>query len=954
MLSVTRLITSTAILVPVVILTNTAALASIPIPTLDSTAQNRSQNEFNNLTTNVKKPKPSKNKKKTKKNVDVSDPRISNESGRLEGDIVVTGLRENVRTARAAKRRAHQIVDVVLAQDIGKLPDKNVPEALARVPGVQIDRDRGEGGQVRIRGLDGVMTTINGSPTFSTGDRTTYLNDISSDLIAGIEVYKTRTPDQVEGSQTGVINLTMRRPTDFKLGATYAINVRGDYADQIKRINPYVSALVAYNAETPIGKLGFSVNGTFNRVSYQESMKWNGLPDWMWDNRQVISTGTTPTNIYVPRAIGFAGTDGWSKRAAVNVSTQWKPNDKLSFVLEGGFSNQKMLWADSGYIIPVTTSGSAVPPPTLSDIVLSSDGRLVKSLTMTSIDPQGPGRESFVHETSNYNGRFQVNYVDERVDLSASANYVRSDNDSDNINHWIRFNKDPSYKIIFNDDRDPRGGPTIELVGVDLMDPNNYRYIDGFGQSRQYTYSAETELKTDIKVNTFANFIDYIKVGFRYANRTYDRNYGRRDYGNLRLPIADLPDYKLTPAGQTFQGAANGTNVKWLIGDTGSIRESWNAIRAKIVGLNADLANYYPTYQPWDFFTGSDGSMAAYGMVHYNVNLLFPIEGDIGARLVNSMVNMRSIQRTAQYKIVNGNRTLVTEQTPVTVKSNFVDILPSVNAIVHFTPKLMLRLAYTGDVQRPPSYQLNPQLFLNLENTLQPTATGGNAQLGPIVTSKYDASLEWYFGATGLASLAVWQWNQRGFVFYRTLPEFLPESPNVPVLVTRPYALGQGRHRGIEGRVSTFFSFLPGILKSFGAEVNGTLNITRTGVPSFDPVNPNAMTFSYSPYFNVSKYTYNLIGFFEKDGLNIRVAYNWRSRVQRDRSLFNPYLNVFADPIERLDASINYDITKNLTVALEASNLTRNGIRSFWGSYEMPQDVRFFSRNYAISVRTRF
>ena len=200
----------------------------------------------------------------------------------------------------------------------------------------------------------------------------------------------------------------------------------------------------------------------------------------------------------------------------------------------------------------------------------------------------------------------------------------------------------------------------------------------------------------------------------------------------------------------------------------------------------------------------------------------------------------------------------------------------------------------------------------------------------------------------------MWQWNQRGFIFYRTLPEFLPESPNVPVLVTRPYALGQGRHRGIEGRVSTFFSFLPGILKSFGAEVNGTLNITRTGVPSFDPVNPNTMTFSYSPYFNVSKYTYNLIGFFEKDGLNIRVAYNWRSRVQRDRSLFNPYLNVFADPIERLDASINYDITKNLTVALEASNLTRNGIRSFWGSYEMPQDVRFFSRNYAISVRTRF
>ena len=157
-----------------------------------------------------------------------SQPQLSNDNGRLEGDIIVMGLRENVKSARNAKRRASQIVDVVVAQDIGKLPDKNIPEALARIPGIQIERNRGEGGDVKIRGLGGVMTTVNGSPTFSAGDRTTYLNDISSDMVAGIEVYKTRTPDQVEGSQTGVINLTLRRPTDFKEGATYAFSVRGD------------------------------------------------------------------------------------------------------------------------------------------------------------------------------------------------------------------------------------------------------------------------------------------------------------------------------------------------------------------------------------------------------------------------------------------------------------------------------------------------------------------------------------------------------------------------------------------------------------------------------------------------------------------------------------------------------------------------------------------------------
>lgn len=950
---------SAAIAVAVVLTSGSAAARSIEQnvgqPTTSPTKPAKSTKPAKR-TKKVKPPKASKTDSRTVTDRVADsdgDPKVSNDSGRLEGDIVVTGLRENVRSARSAKRRAQQIVDVVLAQDIGKLPDKNVPEALARVPGVQIDRDRGEGGQVRIRGLTGVMTTVNGSPTFSAGDRTTYLNDVSSELVAGIEVYKTRTPDQVEGSQTGVINLTLRRPTDFKEGATYSVNLRGDYADQIKRVNPYVSALVAYNADTEYGKMGFSVNGTWNRVSYQESVKWNGEPARPGDPRQIISTGTVPTNIFIPASVGFSGTDGWSKRGAFQVSTEWKPSDRLSFVLEGGYSNAQMLWADSLYIIPLIYSGSAAPPPRLSNIVLNDDGRLVKSLTATTIDPQGPGRQSWQHETRNYNARFSTHYADERVDLTGSINYARSNNYSNNIFHWIRFNRDPVVNVIFNNPDDPRGGNNIELVGVDLLDQSNYRYIDGFDQSRQYTLSAETEYKFDLRLNTFWDPVEYIKVGFRHANRTYDRNYGARAYGNLRLPISGLPDYQLIKAGQSFQGAGSTTDVNWLIGDSTAIRRNFPALLSQIKNIDpVGLANYYPRYNPGAFFTGSDGSFAAYGVAHYNMKLLFPIEGDIGARLVNSLTSLAGIQRTSGFQIINGQRTLVETSEATNPNGNYFDILPSVNAIVHFTPKLQLRLAYTGDVGRPSAYDINPALFLNLENTVQPTASGGNASLGPVQSTKYDASLEWYFGQTGIASIAVWQWNQNGFITRQTRSEILPESPNAPVLVNRPYALGRGRHRGVEGRLTSFFSFLPGILSSFGGEANGTLNLTGVAFPNTNEQGEEV--FVYGPFLYVSKYVYNLIGFFEKDGLNIRVAYNWRSRQQARRDAFNPFLNVFIDPIERLDASINYDVNKNLTIALEASNLTRNGVRSYWGTYDVPQDTRFFSRNYALSVRSRF
>lgn len=880
-----------------------------------------------------------------------SQPQVSNQSGRLEGDIVVVGLRENVKSARSAKRNAQQIVDVVLAQDIGKLPDKNVPEALARVPGVQIERDRGEGGSIRIRGLDGAMTTINGSPTFSAGDRTTYLNDISSDLVAGIEVYKTRTADQVEGSQTGVVNLTLRRPTDFKSGTTYALSARGEYADRLRQWNPFLSALVAYNADTEVGKIGFSINGTYNKVRYNESLTYAGRPTIPRNPSQIIVPGTTPARIYIPYVAGFAGPNGWSQRVAFQFSTNWRPDDHWNFVLEGGLADQKMLWGDTQFVVPIVYPPNAVPLPVLSNIVMNGDGQLVKSLTLTSIDPQGPGRQSYLHNTRNKNGRFQVEYNSERFEFTGWVNYAMSNNKSDSLFHWLRFAQQPQVDIDFNDKTNALGGGvTINFAGTDLMDPKNYVYLDGFNQSKQYTFSHETEIKGDLKLYTFWRPIDWLKVGYRYANRSYERNYGERGYADLRIPLSILPNYVLSPANVNISSQAGSPN--WLIGDSDTIRANLDTIRSLLVKIYPSLVDRYPAYNPAAFFTGSDGSLAAYGMLHYNAKLLFPIDGTIGMRFVNTLTNLRATQRVISQQLVDGRYQTVVTSTALSPKGNSLDMLPSVNAIIHFTPKLQLRTAWTRDIFRPNSYQINPSLTLNLLNTNAPTASGGNSNLRGTRQDKYDASLEWYFGATGTASLAVWQWDQEGRIFNRELLEYLPESPNIPVRVTRPYNLGKGRFRGLEGQLTTFFTFLPGVLKSFGGSVNGTLALTKSADPTYD--SKGNVSFSYNPWNFVSKYTYNLIGFFEKDGLNVRVAYNWRSRQQIFADKSDPYNNIFLDPVSRLDASINYDVKRYLTVAIEGSNLLRDGNRSFWGTYDLPQDTRYFSRTINLSVRTRF
>ncbi|MFY0529689.1 TonB-dependent receptor plug domain-containing protein [Archangium gephyra] len=132
-------------------------------------------------------------------------------------EIVVVGLQRSMQKAQSVKRNSDQIVDTVVAQDIGKLPDVTVSETAARIPGVQVARERGEAaGQVLVRGLPDVTTTYNGREIFTAETRSVALADFPSGGIASLDVYKTTTADQLEGGLAGLIDVRSRRPFDFE------------------------------------------------------------------------------------------------------------------------------------------------------------------------------------------------------------------------------------------------------------------------------------------------------------------------------------------------------------------------------------------------------------------------------------------------------------------------------------------------------------------------------------------------------------------------------------------------------------------------------------------------------------------------------------------------------------------------------------------------------------------
>src|SRR6476661_8705952 len=171
-----------------------------------------------------------------------------------DNSIVVTGLRRSLRSARNIKRNSDQVVDAIVAEDIGKLPDITVSDTAARIPGVQVERSRGEAGRVLLRGFDNTYytTTYDSREIFTAETRSVALQDFPSGAIAAIEAFKTSTANLVEPGIAGLVNVRSRRPFDFK---------------------------------------GFEVNGSFWELHSRQAGEWNPNGNIMLTDRWKVGDG---------------------------------------------------------------------------------------------------------------------------------------------------------------------------------------------------------------------------------------------------------------------------------------------------------------------------------------------------------------------------------------------------------------------------------------------------------------------------------------------------------------------------------------------------------------------------------------------------------------------------------------------------------------------------------------
>src|SRR3954465_1191915 len=134
-------------------------------------------------------------------------------------EVVVTGVRKSLREALDVKRGSDKVVEAISAKDIGVLPDVTIAESIARLPGVNATRDRGNDSQAVVRGLGArlVLGTINNREVASSEpDRNVRWEIYPSEVVSGVQVYKSQSADLVAGGVAATINISTLDPLDYK------------------------------------------------------------------------------------------------------------------------------------------------------------------------------------------------------------------------------------------------------------------------------------------------------------------------------------------------------------------------------------------------------------------------------------------------------------------------------------------------------------------------------------------------------------------------------------------------------------------------------------------------------------------------------------------------------------------------------------------------------------------
>ncbi|MEQ7328732.1 TonB-dependent receptor [Xanthomonas campestris] len=843
--------------------------------------------------------------------------------------VQVTGTRSSVTKAQLVKQNAEQIVDSIVAEDIGKLPDNNVAEALQRISGIQISRNYGEGSSIAIRGLTQVRTELNGRDIFTANDgRGLSFEDVSAELLGGVNVYKNPSADMIEGGLGGTVDLRTRLPFDYE-GRKIAGSVQYNYYDLADDGKPAFSGLFSDRWQTGIGEIGILVNYSQQKSPFRQDTI--SIEPWY---TQTDLPGYEGQGVSVPHGAGINTTIGERERKTGAFAMQWRPNDSVEVYTQVLRSEYDFSWHDySFFALTGENNMQGLPGIQVNDRNEFVNGSFqnVPTESNTSLTE----RHSVTTDYS-LGGKWTVN---EKLTLSTDFQYVDATTTGTRYILSTGQSTSPQFNVDFRGDL-PRLSVT-DSSGAEgyLADVNNYdgwRYhLDNKDDNKgtEFAWRADMDLAFD------SDFVRSFKAGVRYTDRdaeTKGNIYRFMCINNCAgAPFSQFPsvDVVTNPITDFFRGEGH-------------------AFGPTLTASDAAVANYQQTlatfgaspleFSPNNINAQTEKTYAAYGVLRFGVDSdSIPFDGNIGVRVVRTEVGSTGV-RTGTDGEGGG---LI----PVDAQQTYTDVLPSLNLRWMLSDTLQWRFAASRGISRPTFDRLNPNLSLSTGSSNgASTFTGraGNPDLEPVKADQFDTALEWYFGQGSM---------MYGTLFYKKIEGFIADSVFNEVYdgrvwqITRPVNGDAGKIRGAELGYTQFFDFLPGWLSGFGLQTNYTYVDSEAPSPTATDTNGQALTV---PLEGLSKNSYNAILSYETARFQGRVAYNWRSDwLVTTAGNGTENLPVYNKGFGQLDASLRFNINDVWSISLDGVNLLDTRRESYLGTESRYRDFVINDRRYGLTLR---
>jgi iron complex outermembrane receptor protein len=843
-------------------------------------------------------------------------------------DIVVTGFRQSLNAARDIKRDAVQIVDSVVADDIGKLPDRNVAESLARVSGVQVDRGIGEGTSVSVRGLRQNVFLLNGRQIVDATGRggngldtltsSTYgiLALVPSELISRLEVTKLPGADQIAGALGGIVDVQTRMPLDSP--NQIAAKLGGVYYEQARKAGYEGFALVSHKfADDTLGVL---LSASYNR----RDLSQQGLDTFSGYSRFTDSAGQVHFGNADARPEEIKET---RKNLGLDAVVQWRPADGIEITADSFYSKLKSdrnrWWL------------SFTPTAGLTNATYS-DNNILQSGTATG--PVLTNTEFLTTDADVWSSALRAKFdVTDRLRGSAEVSYDRSTSSA----HQIYFRLQPITSITPSVNFDLSDGAlgSYQINGINLSDPNQLRFTILFDNLFR-AKSRDTAARTDWTYDLGWGGLKSIDVGFRY-----DRN------NSTQNPLrADIRPAGGIPAGQLSRYITLHSNPRFAEGDFVGLPRSFLAANALVNSCSAftDVPAISQNAQCLDpvnntnalssTFQIKERFLEGYGKINFDTDLgSANLAGNVGVRYVDrdlaSIGNLISASGAA---------------TPTTFRRSDGEWLPSAVAKLTLSDSLILRLGAAKVVAFPNTADLNNgvtlannAVFVNGVQTVLGTGTGGAPNLDPFKAKQVDLSAEYYFGQQALFSVGLFYKDVSTFIVQKQSPE---TYGGVNYLVNRKINGEGAKVKGVEALLQLPFYFLPSPLDGFG--VLATYSYIDSSTPIKDAAG------RVLPFPGLSKNNVNLVGYYEKGPFSIRAAYNWRDDYLVGLSA--AATGIYNDTYTDVSITARYDLSDNVTLGLEANNLLDEKQRTYDGSPEGLRTNVFFGRIYKASVSVKF